>query len=273
MSEWGLVTGTYEWLPMAGGLLLIVVVLWLETALPIHRAPKEGKGRLVANFGLGAINFSLFAILPLSSVLAAGIAESQGFGLLNAIAIPAAAAFVATILARSLVSYALHVLAHRVPLLWRMHRVHHADTAVDLSTGFRHHPFELIFAAACHGAAAVLLGLSVPALIAYEAAAVALSLWSHANLRLPARVERLAAFVLVTPAAHHVHHSSRSHETDTNFGEVFLLWDCLFGTLKRRDHSEVAAIPIGLGAEHDADAASLFRQLLSPFRRASAPRE
>ena len=267
MSGWGELVGIYEWLPMAAGLLLVIVVLGLELALPLHRAPKEGKGRLIANFGLGAINFSLFAILPLSSVLAAGFAQRQGFGLLNAIALPAAAAFVATILARSLVSYALHVLSHRAPLLWRMHRVHHADTAVDLSTGFRHHPLELLVAAACHGAAAALLGLSVPALVAYEAAAVALSLWSHANLRLPARVERLAAFVFVTPAAHHVHHSARRHETDSNFGEVFLFWDWLFGTLRRRDQGEVAAIPFGLGAEHDADAASLVRQLASPFER------
>jgi sterol desaturase/sphingolipid hydroxylase (fatty acid hydroxylase superfamily) len=181
--------------------------------------------------------------------------------------VPGAAAFVVTIFSRSLVSYALHVLAHRVPLLWRMHRIHHSDTAVDLSTGVRHHPLELLYAAACHGAAAFLLGLSVPALIAYEAAAVTLTLWSHANLRLPARIERLASFILVTPAAHHVHHSARQAETDSNYGEALLLWDWLFGTLRRHDHHHVAAMPIGLGTDHDRDAASLFEQLALPFRR------
>jgi sterol desaturase/sphingolipid hydroxylase (fatty acid hydroxylase superfamily) len=259
------------WLPVGAVSLLLIALIVLELRRPIHSAPKEGKGRLLANFGLGAINFTLFALLPLSSVLPAELARQQSFGLLNVLAVPAAAAFFVTILARSLTSYALHVLAHRVPLLWRMHRIHHSDTAVDLSTGVRHHPFELLFAAACHAGAAMLLGLSVPALICYEATAIALTLWSHANLRLPARVERLAAFILVTPAAHHVHHSARRAETDSNYGEVLMLWDWLFGTLNRRDHREVAAMPIGLGPDHDADAPSLVRQLALPFRRERVP--
>jgi sterol desaturase/sphingolipid hydroxylase (fatty acid hydroxylase superfamily) len=259
------------WLPLAAFWLLLLALVALELLAPIHRAPREGKGRLVANFGLGAVNFSLFALLPLSSVLPAEHARQEGLGLLNALAVPAVAAFAVTILARSLISYGLHVLAHRVPLLWRMHRVHHSDTAVDLSTGVRHHPLELLFAATCHAAAAFLLGLSVPALIAYETTAVALTFWSHANLRLPTGVERLAAFVLVTPAAHHVHHSARRTETDSNYGEVLMFWDWLFGTLHRRDHREVAAMPIGLGGEHDAAAPSLVRQLALPFRRERTP--
>lgn len=271
MDATGWIGDVWAWLPVAAFWLLLLALVALELKLPIHRTPKEGKGRLVANFGLGAVNFSLFALLPLSSVLPAEYARQEGLGLLNALALPVAAAFVLTILARSLTSYALHVLAHHVPLLWRMHRVHHSDTAVDLSTGVRHHPLELLFAAACHAGAAFLLGLSVPALIAYEATAVTLTLWSHANLRLPSRVERFAAFILVTPAAHHVHHSARRAETDSNYGEVLMLWDWLFGTLHRRGHREVAAMPIGLGAEHDADAASLVRQLTLPFRRGREP--
>ncbi|HYJ31545.1 MAG TPA: sterol desaturase family protein [Allosphingosinicella sp.] len=271
MDATGWIDDAQAWLPLAGVSLLLLALLVLETRRPIHRTPREGKGRLVANFGLGAVNFSLFALLPLSSVLPAEYARQEGIGLLNAFALPTAAAVVVTLLARSITSYALHVLAHRVPLLWRMHRVHHSDTAVDLSTGVRHHPFELLFAAACHAAAAVMLGLSVPALIAYEATAVALTFWSHANLRLPSAVERLASFIFVTPAAHHVHHSARRFETDSNYGEVLLVWDWLFGTLHRRDHREVATMPIGLGADHDGDAPSLVRQLALPFRRERGP--
>ncbi|MEA3040911.1 MAG: hypothetical protein QOC65_400 [Sphingomonadales bacterium] len=270
MDATGWIGEVWAWLPLAAFWLLLVALVALELLAPIHRTPKEAKGRLIANFGLGAVNFSLFALLPLSSVLPAEYARQEGIGLLNALAVPAVGAFVVTILARSLTSYGLHVLAHRVPLLWRMHRVHHSDTAVDLSTGVRHHPLELLFAATCHGAAAFLLGLSVPALVAYEATAVALTLWSHANLRLPAGLERLAAFVLVTPAAHHVHHSARRAETDSNYGEVLMLWDWLFGTLHRRDHREVAAMSIGLGPDHDVDAPSLVRQLALPFRRERA---
>ena len=259
-----------DWLPMAGFWLLLFALLASEALLPIHRAPREPKGRLTANFGLGLLNAGLFATLPLSTVIAADWAREQGFGAMHALAVPAAASFAATVLLRSLAAYGLHRLAHRAPLLWRMHRVHHADVAVDLSTGFRHHPLELLFVAAAHAALAVLLGLSVPALIAYEAAAVALTLWSHANLRLPRGAERRLALVVITPAAHHVHHSADRTETDSNYGEVLTLWDRLFGTWRRLEADELAAMRIGLGERHDAAAAGLVRQLVAPF--SSRPR-
>ena len=256
-----------DWLPMAAFWLLLFGLLACEALLPLHRAPAEPKGRLTANFGLGLLNAALFATLPLSTVIAADWAEERGVGAMNALAVPAAASFAATILLRSLAAYGLHRLAHRVPLLWRMHRVHHADVAVDLSTGFRHHPLELLFVAAAHAALAILIGLSVPALIAYEAAAVALTLWSHANLRLPQAAERGLTLLLVTPAAHHVHHSARQAETDSNYGEVLTLWDRLFGTWRRLGADELAAMRVGLGERHDATAAGLVRQLAAPFGR------
>jgi sterol desaturase/sphingolipid hydroxylase (fatty acid hydroxylase superfamily) len=175
-------------------------------------------------------------------------------------------AIAATIALRSLAAYGLHVLAHKSSWLWRVHRVHHADTAVDLSTGFRHHPLELLYVATCYLALAVLLGLSPAALIAYEGAAVLLSLWTHANLRLPSAAERLLGTVLVTPALHHVHHSAHQPETDSNYGELFSVWDRLFGTLKRLDVDQLRAMRPGLGSDHDIAAPHLGRQLLLPLR-------
>ena len=258
------------WIGAAASFGLLVALLALEAFMPIHRTPREEKGRLVANFGLGLLNAGLFAALPLSSVLAAAWAARHGIGLFNLLAIPSAVAFAATIVLRSLLAYGLHVAAHRVPVLWRMHRVHHADTAVDLSTGFRHHPLELCFVAGCHGAFAAGLGLSPPALIAYEASAVALTLWTHANLRLPRPLERALVLLIVTPAMHHVHHSSRRAQTDSNYGELLSLWDRLFGTLRRLDQAGLAAMPIGLGPVHDRDAAQLLHQLALPFRSGSS---
>jgi sterol desaturase/sphingolipid hydroxylase (fatty acid hydroxylase superfamily) len=187
---------------------------------------------------------------------------------LNQLAVPAWAAIGATIALRSLAAYGLHVLAHKSPWLWRVHRVHHADTAVDLSTGFRHHPVELLYVAACYAILAVALGLSPGALIAYEGAAVLLSLWTHANLELPRRAERLLATVLVTPALHHVHHSARQAETDSNYGELFSFWDRLFRTWSRLSTEALREMRPGLGEEHDAAAPHLGRQLLSPLRTA-----
>lgn len=241
-------------------------LLALEARFPIHPTSDGPKGRLLANFGLGLVNAALFVVVPLSSVVAAAWAARQDVGLINLIPIPTAVAFAATILLRSLLAYILHVAAHRIPLLWRMHRVHHADTAVDLSTGFRHHPLELAFVAACHALFAVGLGLSAPALMVYEASAIILTLWTHANLQLPPLVERVLATLFITPAIHHVHHSAQQPETDSNYGELLSLWDRLFGTLRRLDENELRSLHVGLGPAYDSEAAHLLRQLALPFR-------
>lgn len=254
-----------DWLPFAGFWLLILGLMMVEVFLPIHRDPKEGKGRLLSNFSLGAVNACLFFVLPLSTVASALWARGEGWGVMNQVILPAALAFVATILIRSLAAYLLHVLVHKLPWLWRMHRIHHCDTAVDLSTGFRHHPFELLFVAGCHSALAIVFGLSVEALMAYEAAAVSFSLWSHVNFRIPDRFEAGLRLMFVTPAMHHVHHSARQAETDSNYGELFSFWDRIFGTHRHLAVEELQAARLGLGTDHDEHAANFLRQLRSPF--------
>jgi sterol desaturase/sphingolipid hydroxylase (fatty acid hydroxylase superfamily) len=238
-----------------------------EMLSPLHRTPAEGRGRLVTNFAMGLIAALLYTLLPLTSVAAAGWARLEGFGLLNAAPVPPAAAAALTILAWSLVNYWLHRAFHRWPWLWRLHRVHHSDTAVDLSTGFRNHPGEVVAVALLRAALAVALGLSVPGLIAYEAAAFAAVMWSHANLRLPAAADRALRWLLVTPAMHHVHHSAERRQTDSNYGELLSVWDRLFGTYRRSDAASIAESRLGLDEDSEG-AASLRRQLLSPLAKA-----
>lgn len=255
---------TAAWL--FGGLVLSVMVLMIaELIWPIHLRPKEAPGRLVTNFSLGLINMALLFVVPLSTVAAARWAELSGFGALNHVEMAAGVAFVITLLVRSLSAYALHRLSHWSPLLWRLHRVHHADTAVDLSTGFRHHPGELLLALATYSSIAALLGLSTAALAFYEALAVALNLWSHANFRVTPSLDRLLRLLLVTPAMHHVHHSALQRETDSNFGELSNVWDRVFRTYVRQDLEDARAMRLGLGDAHDEAAANLFRQLASPL--------
>ena len=148
-----------------------------------------------------------------------------------------------------------------------MHRVHHADTAIDLSTGFRSHPGEALLLALARAAVAIAFGFSVPALMIAETLAIAFTMWSHANLRLPDRLDRALRLLLVTPAMHHVHHSARRAETDSNYGEVFSLWDRLFGTYRSSNGESLARTRFGLGDEHDRDAASILRQLTGPLAR------
>ncbi|TFI59475.1 sterol desaturase family protein [Sphingomonas parva] len=260
-------------LPIAGALAMLALLTGLEVLRPLHRAQPERRGRLLTNFGLGLINLLMVLLLPLGSVAAAEWARGQGFGLLPALGVPAVAAAILTIAARSLLIYGVHRLAHRVPLLWRFHRVHHRDTAVDLSTGFRHHPIEVLYVALAAAALAAGLGLSPAALAGYEIAAAALSLWSHANHRLAEPVDRLLGVLLFTPALHHVHHSAHQPETDSNYGDALTLWDRVFGTYRRLPHASVQRLRFGLGPADDRHAGDLLVQLCDPLIGRKAPQE
>lgn len=266
IGERGLPGIPSAWLPVLGFLLLLILIALAELARPLHRAPREGKGRLVANFGLGILNALVFAAVPLSTILAADWARLHGVGVAHWLAFPAWAAIALTLVVRSLGAWGLHRLSHAVPLLWRLHRVHHCDTAVDLSTGLRHHPGELLYVAAALAGLAILFGLSVPALAGYELAASIFALWSHANLRLPGPAERSLGWLFATPALHHVHHSAARAETDSNYGELLIVWDRAFGTFRRLDEDALRAARFGLGDNHDADAPRLVAQLASPLK-------
>ena len=257
-----------EWLPLAAFWLLLFLLAAAESFWPLHREQKDAAARLPANFGLGIVNAALWSLLPVTAVTAAEWSRLEGLGLLHIWGAPFALAAAATVLVRSFLAYFLHRLAHVSPVLWRVHKVHHCDTAIDLSTGLRHHPIELLYLSVIGAGIAAALGLSPVVLAAYDLFALGFSLWTHANVRIPERLDRTVASLLVTPAVHHVHHSSRQVETDSNYGDVFTLWDRIFGTFRAPPHEEVRGIRFGLGEEQDEGAANLLVQLRSPFTQA-----
>lgn len=254
----------YSWLPLALVCGLFMLLAAAELLRPLHLAPHAPVGRLRTNFGLGAINLAASAALPLSTVAAATFADAQRIGLLHHLAAPPFAAIVATILARSLAQYGIHRVSHAVPLLWRIHRVHHCDTAIDVSTALRNHPLELLVMALPLWALAIALGMSVPALAAYEALAFGFALWGHANVGLPRALDNILRRLVVTPAMHHVHHSASRRETDSNYGDVLSLWDRLFGTYGDLDADALRAMRPGLGPALDPGSCVLTTQLLLP---------
>jgi sterol desaturase/sphingolipid hydroxylase (fatty acid hydroxylase superfamily) len=255
-----------DWLPYAGFGALLLLLFAAELAWPLHPAPKGGSVRVIANFALGLLDALILAALPVSTLLAASWARDHGFGALNLVAWPRPLEAAIALAAWSLAIYLIHVAAHRLPWLWRLHRIHHADTAVDLSTGLRHHPLEVLVNALLLAGLAMLLGLDPAAIAVYAVAAAGFALWTHANLRLPGWLERGLRLALVTPAMHHVHHSARREETDSNYGDVILLWDRLFGTCRTLPLAEVRQARIGLGDADDAGAGRLLVQLAAPFR-------
>ncbi|MEA3061278.1 MAG: hypothetical protein QOJ94_1059 [Sphingomonadales bacterium] len=261
----GLPRGGAGWLAFAAFWALLFLLAAAELWRPLHQANEEPAGRIPGNVALGLINAALGAALPLSTVLPAAWAARHGIGLFHRIALPAAVVVVATILLRNLATWLAHRASHALPLFWRAHRVHHGDVRLDLSTGFRNHPLELLYVVPWLAGITVALGLDPATLAAYEAVAIGFSLWTHANLRLPPAVDARLRLVLVTPAMHHVHHSSRRAETDSNYGDVLSLWDRLFGTYRDLAEPDLRATRFGLGDDYDSGASNLVRQLRSPF--------
>jgi sterol desaturase/sphingolipid hydroxylase (fatty acid hydroxylase superfamily) len=236
-------------------LALFAALLLLEEHQRASASAPIGWRRLTVNWSLGLINIALAALVPVSALVAALHAGSGPLSGWSALA-----AFLPLLLARSFVAYWLHRLFHAVPLLWRIHRVHHADAAIDTSTGLRNHPFEVLLAAAGAAGVVVVLGPPVGSVVAVDAVLFAAALWQHAAIRVPARLAGLAERILVTPRSHLIHHSQLREQHDRNYGDLLSIWDHLFGTW-------TTPLPapeyIGLA---DGPPNSLIRQLLSPFR-------
>ena len=170
------------------------------------------------------------------------------------------------VIALDLAIYAQHVLMHRVPVFWRLHRVHHADSAFDASTGLRFHPLEILLSAAFKIALVVVLGASAVAVVTFEILLNVSSMFNHANLRLPLGVDRVLRRVLVTPDMHRIHHSVSPAELNRNFGFALPWWDWLCGTYQDQPAAGHETMAIGLRSIAPARAQRLVAMLVEPFR-------
>ncbi len=205
---------------------------------------------------------AISAVQPIGVLLAAEWAEASGFGLLRALPLPQPVVWLIGWAVMSLSSYWLHVALHRVGFLWRIHRVHHTDSAVDVSTAHRFHPLEAVVVIGWLGATAALAGVPPGVVLVFFALEALANLCSHAAVRLPPGVERVVRRVLITPDLHRVHHAPTLPLTDRNFGTTLVWWDRLFGTLVLPSGPG----PVGLDRTDPADAHRLGRLLILPFR-------
>jgi sterol desaturase/sphingolipid hydroxylase (fatty acid hydroxylase superfamily) len=214
------------------------------------------------------------ALLPLTAVGMAVIAEQRGWGLLHAVGpIPAVLAVPAAIVLLDFAIYLQHVLFHVVPLLWRVHRVHHADIDVDVTTGSRFHPVEILVSMLIKFAAISALGPLPIAVLLFEMLLNVGSLFNHANLRLLPWLDRALRVVVVTPDMHRVHHSASELETNTNFGFTFPWWDHLCGTYRAQPAAGHEAMTVGLTCFRDPKYLRLDRTLLQPLFDGSGGQE
>ena len=229
--------------------------------------------RWPANLGIVVLDTLVVRLLfPLTAVGVAILAQANGWGLFSVLPAPQWAALAGSLLLLDLTIYAQHVALHYVPLLWRLHRMHHADLEFDVTTGLRFHPVEIALSMLIKFAAVIALGAPPLAVMIFEVMLNATSMFNHGNVRLFARLDGLLRWIVVTPEMHRVHHSILRRETNSNFGFNLPWWDRLFGTYRAQPEAGHAQMSIGIDCFRDPGELRLDRMLLQPFRSAgSAP--
>lgn len=242
-------------------IMLCAVEFWF--AMPGRTFDR--KRRWPTNLALAVLLFATATLLPMSALAVALWCETHNVGLLNYFDAPLSIKIVATLALASFSSYAIHLISHRVPLLWRLHSIHHTDTFLDVTTSLRIHPLEQALSIIVVCILVLIFGHAPVVLMAYLAAESIVVIFSHSQFRLPAGIERIASLVLVTPAIHHIHHSAYQPETDSNYGNAFIIWDRLFGTFRDRTRLGTAVEQYGLEHVSPDEAGDLDTQLLRPF--------
>ena len=269
MSQLGALLGSEAAARFAIFATILVALLLIEAIWPARTRHYPRRARWPANILLTAVDTAMLRLFfPLLAVGTAVWAESSGFGLLNRITIPGWAAFAASLVVLDVVIYGQHVAMHRIGVLWRLHRVHHTDRDVDVTTAVRFHPGEIALSMGLKMAIVALLGAPPAAVVTFEAILNGVAMFNHANLRLPPRLERVLRWLIVTPDMHRIHHSTECAETDSNYGFNLSIWDRLFRTYRR-----AASRPdFTLGLAHFQTAApnGLWFVFALPFRKGPA---
>lgn len=252
-----------------GSLIFLALLGWFVllalAEIVLARAPRRpvNDRRLVTNFGLTFIILFAGGLFPLAKLSASATGQFFGIGLTHTVALPWLAVLAAAVTAETFAFYWAHRLMHRVPLLWRIHRVHHSDDEVDVSTSYRNHPFELLVTMPISAAVVLILGAPATVVLATQTLLTATTLWQHADIALPARLDRALTWVIVTPRLHRLHHNPERATHDSNYGELLTLWDRLFGTFNGIEGHH----PVGL-PDQIARPDRLLQQIWSPVYNA-----
>ena len=254
LARLGLFIGTFA---------LMALLEWRWPRRPL-RAPKAQ--RWLTNVGLVVLNSAfLRLVFPVLAVGTALYARNRGWGLFNLVDLPVWLEIILAVGLLDLAIYAQHVAAHKIPLLWRLHQVHHADPDIDLTTGARFHPLEIAFSMLYKMAVVIVLGAHPLAVIIFEIILSSAAMFNHANFALPDWLDRKLRPFIVTPDFHRVHHSVIPRETDSNYGFNLAIWDHLFHTYTAQPKEGHLGMTIGLKQYPGLEPARLDWCLTRPF--------
>jgi sterol desaturase/sphingolipid hydroxylase (fatty acid hydroxylase superfamily) len=243
-----------------------------ETFLPLRSLRSSTPRRWTSNLVLFlASTVAVTFAFQVSAVALAFAVRSASHGLLNRVHLPYGVQFAIGFALLDFTFYGSHRLFHAIALMWRVHQVHHAESDLDLTTGFRFHPLEAIISQGLLMTTIALLGPPAGAVALSAMATVLQDYLQHANLRFPEAADRLLRVLIVTPATHRVHHSEELARQNANFGTVFTLWDRLFGTYVAGDRLHSQEARCGLAELANGSELNAAQLLFLPFRRASKP--
>ena len=249
---------------------LFAILALAEVAIPRRSNGPKRSTRWTTNWGLVLIDtftLRLMAIaLPLLAVGATLDAQAKGWGVFNILNWHPVLEFLLTILILDFLIWGQHVVTHKIPLLWRLHRVHHADTHMDVTTAIRFHPIEIALSMLLKIGAVYVLGPAVVAVVVFEIMLNGLAMFSHSNLNIPIWLDRILRRVIVTPDMHRVHHAVNRSEHDSNYGFALSIWDRIFGTYLAQPKGGHTDMKIGLQWQDDRPE-KLRWSLLLPFRK------
>lgn len=240
---------------------------WWETIAPRRTRSFARTSRWPANAGISILNSAAVRImLPAGTVGFAGFCAAHRWGLLNAVAPSKCFTLFASIVLLDFVIYLQHVMFHAVPALWRVHRMHHTDLDLDVATGIRFHPIEIVISMGVKLAAIAALGTPAIGVLTFEVLLTTTSLFNHANLALPLKADALVRLLIVTPDMHRVHHSIAVRETNSNFGFNLSWWDRLLGTYRAQPAAGHLEMTIGVEDFRDRKELDLGQMLVQPWR-------
>jgi len=237
-----------------------------EVLRPRRRLSASKSHRWTTNIIIVVLDSALVRLLfPAAAVGLALWASQSGYGLFNWLSVPLWVSIPISIIVLDFAVWLSHLLSHKVPVLWRFHRMHHADVDIDVSTAIRFHPIEIIVSMGWKVAWVILLGAPAVAVILFETLLNGTAMFNHSNMKLPLGVDRVLRWIVVTPDMHRVHHSSEHEETDSNYGFNLPWWDRMFKTYIDQPVLGHDGMQIGLKEWQDERPTRLGWSLSVPF--------
>lgn len=246
---------------------VFVIMAIAEALWPRKVRTQPRASRWFTNIGMVVLDSIAVRILfPIVAVGVAEYAAARGWGLLNLIALPYWLKVLISAVLLDMAIYWQHVASHKIPMLWRVHRVHHADRDIDVSTGNRFHPIEIVLSMLYKFVVIIILGPAALGVFIFEVLLNGSAMFNHANVRLPLGLDKVVRFLFVTPDMHRVHHSFHRDETDSNYGFNLAIWDRIFGTYIDQPRDGHDDMTIGMKNYQDDKPSNIVWSLLFPFK-------